>query len=136
MVIDTSALLAILLNDPERRRYNKLIAASRKRLLSAASLVETGMVLEVRSGEGAGRELDLFLHRAKFEVVPLDADQAEIARTAFRHYGKGSHPAGLNFGDCLAYAAAKATGEPLLFKGGDFSKTDIPAADKAVEQQG
>ena len=134
MVIDTSALLAILLNDPERRRYNELIAASGKRLLSAASLVEAGMVLEVRGGEAAGRELDLFLHRARFEVVPLDADQAEIARTAFRRYGKGRHPAGLNFGDCLAYAAAKATGEPLLFKGGDFSKTDIPAADKAPEQ--
>ena len=127
MVIDTSALLAILLNEPERRRFNELIAASGKRLLSAASLVEAGMVLEVRGGEAAGRELDLFLHRARFEVVPLDADQAEIARTAFRRYGKGRHPAGLNFGDCLAYAAAKATGEPLFFKGEDFSKTDIPA---------
>ena len=136
MIIDTSALLAILLDEPERRRYNELIEASRKRLLSAASLVETGMVLEVRSGEAAGRELDIFLHRAKFEVIPLDADQAEIARAAFRHYGKGRHPAGLNFGDCLAYAASKATGEPLLFKGGDFSQTDIPVADKAVERQG
>ena len=134
MVIDTSALLAILLNEPERRRFNELIAASGKRLLSAASLVEAGMVLEVRGGEAAGRELDLFLHRASFEVVPLDADQAEIARAAFRHYGKGRHPAGLNFGDCLAYAASKATAEPLLFKGQDFSKTDIPVADKAREQ--
>ena len=135
MVIDTSALLAILLDQPERRGYNELIAASGKRLLSAASLVEAGMVLEVRGGEAAGRELDLFLHRAGFEIVPLDADQAEIARTAFRRWGKGRHSAGLNFGDCLAYAAAKATGEPLLFKGEDFSKTDIPAAGKA-EQTG
>ena len=136
MIIDTSALLAILLDEPERRRYNELIEASRKRLLSAASLVETGMVLEVRSGEAAGRELDIFLHRAKFEVIPLDDDQAEIARAAFRHYGKGRHPAGLNFGDCLTYAASKATGEPLLFKEHDFSQTDIPVADKAPEQQG
>ncbi len=136
MIIDTSALLAILLDEPERRRYNELIEASGKRLLSAASLVEAGMVLEVRGGEAAGRELDLFLHRAKFEVVPLDADQAEIARAAFRRYGKGRHSAGLNFGDCLAYAASKATGEPLLFKGQDLSQTDIPVADKAPEQQG
>ena len=136
MIIDTSALLAILLDEPERRRYNELIAASGKRLLSAASLVEAGMVLEVRGGEAAGRELDLFLHRAKFEVVPLDADQAEIARAAFRRYGKGRHSAGLNFGDCLAYAASKAAGEPLLFKGQDFSQTDIPAADKAPEKRG
>ena len=136
MVIDASALLAILLDEPERRGYNELIEASGKRFLSAASLVEAGMVLEVRGGEAAGRELDLFLHRAKFEVVPLDADRAEIARTAFRRYGKGRHSAGLNFGDCLAYAAAKATGEPLLFKGGDFSKTDIPAADKAPGRRG
>ena len=136
MIIDTSALLAILLDEPERRRYNELIAASGKRLLSAASLVEAGMVLEVRGGEAAGRELDLFLHRAKFEVVPLDADQAEIARAAFRRYGKGRHSAGLNFGDCLAYAASKAAGEPLLFKGQDFSQTDIPVADKAPEKRG
>ena len=136
MIIDTSALLAILLDEPERRRYNELIEASGKRLLSAASLVEAGMVLEVRGGEAAGRELDLFLHRAKFEVVPLDADQAEIARAAFRRYGKGRHSAGLNFGDCLAYAASKATGESLLFKGQDLSQTDIPVADKAPEQQG
>ena len=136
MIIDTSALLAILLDEPERRRYNELIEASGKRLLSAASLVEAGMVLEVRGGEAAGRELDLFLHRAKFEVVPLDADQAEIARAAFRRYGKGRHSAGLNFGDCLAYAASKAAGEPLLFKGQDFSQTDIPVADKAPEKRG
>ena len=136
MIVDTSALLAILLDEPERRRYNELIEASGKRLLSAASLVEAGTVLEVRRGEAAGRELDLFLHRAKFEVVPLDADQAEIARSAFRRYGKGRHSAGLNFGDCLAYAASKAAGEPLLFKGQDFSQTDIPAADKAPEKRG
>ena len=136
MVIDTSALLAILLDELERRGYNELIEVSGKRLLSAASLVEAGMVLEVRGGEAAGRELDLFLHRAKFEVVPLDADQAEIARAAFRRYGKGRHPAGLNFGDCLAYAASKATGEPLLFKGHDFSQTDIPVADKAPQKRG
>ena len=95
MVIDTSALLAILLNEPERRRFNELIAASGKRLLSAASLVEAGMVLEVRGGEAAGRELDLFLHRARFEVVPLDADQAEIARSVHLGFDPDVEPAKL-----------------------------------------
>ena len=81
-----------------------------------------------RGGESAGRELDLFLHRARFQVVPVDSDQAELARSAFRKYGKGRHPAGLNFGDCFSYALAKSAGEPLLYKGSDFSQTDIPAA--------
>jgi ribonuclease VapC len=128
MVIDTSALLAILRDEPERRRFNELIEASPQRLISAATLLETGIVLEARGGESAGRELDLFLHRARLEIVPVDADQAELARSAFRKYGKGRHPAGLNFGDCFSYALARSAGEPLLYKGSDFSQTDITAA--------
>lgn len=125
MVIDTSALLAILLDEPERRLFNEQIEGSTRRLVSAATLLEAGIVLETRSGAAAGRELDLLIHRARFEVVPVDLDQLELARDGFRRYGKGRHPAGLNFGDCFSYALAKLTGEPLLFKGSDFSQTDI-----------
>ena len=128
MVLDTSALIAILLDEPERRQFNQCIEANTKRFLSAATLLEAAIVLESRSGEAAGRELDLFLHRARVEVVPVDEEQVEIARAAFRRYGKGNDPAGLNFGDCFSYALAKATGEPLLYKGCDFARTDIPRA--------
>ena len=128
MVIDTSALIAILADEPERRGFNERIEADPKRRVSAATVLEASIVLETRSGEIAGRELDLLLHRAKVEVVPVDADQIEIARAAFRRYGKGRHPAGLNFGDCFSYALAKSVGEPLLFKGGDFAQTDLRSA--------
>jgi ribonuclease VapC len=128
MVIDTSALMAILLDEPERRRFNEKIEADPRRLMSAVSFVETALVIETRLGEAGGRELDLFLHRADIEVMPVDIDQAEIARRAFRTYGRGRHPAGLNFGDCFVYALAKTTGEPLLFKGDDFGRTDVTAA--------
>jgi len=128
MVIDTSALVAILLDEPERRAFNEKIEADPRRLLSAVTFVEAALVIEARVGEAGGRELDLFLHRAGVETVPVDADQAEIARRAFRRYGRGRHPAGLNFGDCFAYALVKTTGEPLLFKGDDFGRTDIVAA--------
>jgi ribonuclease VapC len=125
MVLDTSALLAILLDEPERRQFNECIEASPKRFLSAATLLEAAIVVESRSGELAGRELDLFLHRARIEIVPVDEDQVEIARAAFRRYGKGNDPAGLNFGDCFSYALARTTGEPLLYKGCDFARTDV-----------
>jgi len=128
MIIDTSALVAILLDEPERRAFNEKIEADPRRLLSAVTFVETALVIEARVGEAGGRELDLFLHRANVETVPVDADQAEIARRAFRRYGRGRHPAGLNFDDCFAYALVKTTGEPLLFKGDDFGRTDIVAA--------
>jgi ribonuclease VapC len=94
-------------------------------LLSAATLVEASMVIESRTGIEGGRDLDLFIYRAGIEIVPVDAEQAELARIAWRKYGKGRHPACLNYGDCFSYALAKATGEPLLFKGSDFSGTDI-----------
>ena len=125
MVIDTSALAAIFFLEPERESFLEAIATAEARLLSAATVLETGMVLEGRQGEAAGREFDLFVVRANLQVVPVDAEQADIARSAWRKYGKGRHPAALNFGDCFAYALAKSTGEALLAKGTDFSLTDI-----------
>lgn len=128
MVIDTSALTAILLDEPERDAYVRLIAEAPRRLISSGTLVEAGLVMEARRGERAGREPDLFLRRAGIEVVPVDETQATLARAAWRRFGKGRHPAGLNFGDLFAYALARSLGDPLLFKGDDFSRTDIPAA--------
>jgi ribonuclease VapC len=93
--------------------------------MSAANIVETGIIVGARFGPDAERDLDLFVARANIEIAPVTADQAMLARRAFREFGKGQHPAGLNFGDCFAYALAKASGEPLLFKGNDFSQTDI-----------
>jgi ribonuclease VapC len=125
MVIDTSALLAIFLAEPERSSFLNQVMQAGTRRISAANLFETGTVLEARRGEAAGREFDLFVVRVNIEVVPVDAEQIEIARSAWRRYGKGRHPAGLNFGDCFAYALARFCGEPLLAKGGDFARTDV-----------
>ncbi len=125
MVVDTSALLAIFLGEPERQHFLELITQAETRCISAANALETGIVLEARRGEAAGREFDLFLHHAKFDVISADSEQMEIARVAWRKYGKGRHPAGLNFGDCFAYALAKVLGEPILFKGDDFKNTDL-----------
>jgi ribonuclease VapC len=128
MVIDSSALLALLLGEPEAEAFAGAIASDPRRLAAAFSVLETAIVIEAKKGESAGRELDLLLHRAHVDVVVMDAGQVELARTAWRRYGKGRHPAGLNVGDCCSYALARFTGEPLLFKGDDFSKTDIPRA--------
>src|SRR5208283_2173135 len=125
MVIDTSALVAIFLGEPERDAFVQHVLQAETRLLSAANALETGIVLEAKRGEAAGREFDLFLVRAQFEVVPVDAEQVEIARSAWRRYGKGRHAAGLNFGDCFAYALAKSSAQKLLAKGEDFRLTDI-----------
>jgi ribonuclease VapC len=125
MVIDSSAIVAILLDEPESESFIAQIVASDKRLISAVSVTEAGIVLESRRGDIGSREFDLFLHDANLEIVPVDAEQSEAARTAWRKFGKGRHPAGLNLGDCFAYALARVTGEPLLAKGGDFSQTDI-----------
>lgn len=125
MIIDTSALVAIFLGEPERKLFLERILQAETKLISAANSLETGIVLEARRGEATGREFDLFVVRAKLEVVSVDAEQAEIARSAWRKYGKGRHPAGLNFGDCFAYALAKITGEKLLAKGEDFRLTDV-----------
>jgi ribonuclease VapC len=128
MVIDTSALVAILTDEPERRALVDAIAGATVRLISAGTVLEAGIVMEARRGEHAGRELDLFLHRAKCEIVAVDAEQVEIARAAYRRYGKGRQAAGLNFGDCFSYALAKARGETLLYKGQDFAKTDAASS--------
>jgi ribonuclease VapC len=124
MVIDTSALAAIFFREPERQKFMDAILADGRRMVSAATILETGIVVEGRQGESAGREFDLFVIRAALEIVPFDAEQAELARYAWRKYGKGRHSAGLNYGDCFSYALAKATGEPLLAKGADFASTD------------
>jgi ribonuclease VapC len=125
MVIDTSAILAILQNEPERRKFNEAIEAAETRSLSTASFVECSMILESRFGTDAVRDLDLFLAKAQIALVSVDADQADFARRGFREYGKGRHPAGLNFGDCFSYALARALNQSILFKGNDFIKTDI-----------
>ena len=125
MVIDTSALVAIFLAEPERKLLLDLLLQAETRMISAATLGINILVLEARRGESAGREFDLFLVRANLQVVAVDSEQTEIARSAWRKYGKGRHPAALNFGDCFAYALAKFAGEPLLAKGTDFAATDI-----------
>jgi ribonuclease VapC len=121
-------LIAILFGEPEALSFTRAIADESRKLISAFNALETGIVVEARKGEAGGRELDLLLHRAQIEIVAMNADQTELAKAAWRQYGKGNHPAGLNIGDCCAYALAKYSGETLLFKGNDFSQTDIRVA--------
>jgi ribonuclease VapC len=125
MVIDTSALLAVLLQEPGAAGVAAAIEAGSPRLLSAANLLEASIVVESRKGDAGGRELDLLMYRSGIEVVAVDQDQAEVAQAAWRRFGKGRHPAALNYGDCFAYALARSRRLPLLFCGGDFSQTDI-----------
>jgi ribonuclease VapC len=105
------------------------IEADPPRLVSAATLVETSIVIEARVGEAGGRELDFLVQKASIEIIAVDAEHAEIARHAYRQFGKGRHAAGLNYGDCFSYALAQAVGEPMLFKGSDVSQTDVTAVD-------
>jgi ribonuclease VapC len=126
MVLDTSALLAILRDEPERRAFNEAIEAADTKLMSVATFVEVSIVLEARHGAEAVRDLDLFLERAGIDLVPVDLEQARVARRAFSRFGKGRHRAGLNYGDCFSYALASVLGEPLLYKGDDFVHTDLP----------
>ena len=128
MIVDTSAVLAILFREPDAERFARAIATASSPRMSVAALVETTIVLESRSGAAAGYELDAFLQEAGIELEPVTAEQAQAARRAWRRFGKGNHPAGLNFGDCFSYALAEATREPLLYKGGDFELTDIEIA--------
>jgi ribonuclease VapC len=125
MVIDTSAILAILSHEPEGHHFSELIILSPPALLSAATFLETRIVIETRWGRDGVRDLKLFISASSVAVIPFDAEQAIIAADAYSRYGRGRHHAGLNFGDCFAYALAKKTGEPLLFKGDDFVHTDI-----------
>lgn len=128
MVIDTSALTAVLFDEDEQPVFTRAIVADPRRLISAATLVETSIVVESRRGEAAGRELDLLVHRISADVVSVNEPQGELARAAWRRRGRGRHLAGLTFGDCFAYALARYSGEPLLFKGEDFARTDIARA--------
>ena len=125
MVIDYSALVAILQDEPERDAFNEAIEDEESRLLSVANWVETSIVIEVRYGTVGLHLLDRFLDRAAIDCVPVDLRQAKEARRAFSQFGRGRHPAGLNYGDCFAYALARTNGQPLLFKGDDFARTDI-----------
>ena len=128
MIIDTSALVSILDQEPEAERLAHAIATASERMLSAANLVEIGIVMQVRRGDEAVRDLDLLLAKLKIEIIAVSAKQANLARKAFQRFGRGRHPARLNFGDCFAYALAKDSGAPLLFKGEDFPQTDIAVA--------
>jgi len=125
MVIDTSALLAILQDEPERRRFNEAIELADSRRISAATFVEVSIVIDSRLGAEGLRDLDRFIERAEIEVTPVDVEQARAAREAFTRFGKGRHAAGLNFGDCFSYALSRVLGEPLLYKGEDFIRTDV-----------
>jgi ribonuclease VapC len=128
MVVDTSALLAILQDEPQRRNCNEAIEMADSRRMSAVTFVESSMVIESRFGAEGLRDLDRLIERAEIEIVPVDVEQARTAREAFARFGKGRHAAGLNFGDCFSYALARALGEPLLFKGVDFGRTDVVPA--------
>lgn len=125
MVIDTSALIAILTREPDALSFAEAIERDPVRSISAGTLIECGIVVESRRGDAGGRDLDALLHRIKAEIVPVDESQASLAREAFRTYGKGRHAASLNFGDCFSYALAVSRGDTLLYKGNDFSYTDV-----------
>ena len=125
MVLDTSAVLAMLFVEPEAEAFARAVARAEYRRISAANLLEAGIVADHQADARAGRQLDALVARIELSTEPVTAEHVRIARQAYLDFGKGNHPAGLNFGDCFAYALAKATGEPLLFKGDDFGRTDI-----------
>ncbi len=128
MVIDSSALAAILLGETERRRFIEAIEAADLRLLSVANWVEISIVIEARHGAEGSRDLQRFIECASMEIIALDLEQGRLARDAWIQFGKGRHPAGLNYGDCFAYALARQRAQALLFKGDDFTHTDILCA--------
>jgi ribonuclease VapC len=125
MVIDTSAIVAIALDEPDAAKLEASIADDPVRLISGATVLEATIVLETRLGDAGGRELDLWLLKVGAEIVSVDAEQIDAARRAWRRFGKGRHAAALNYGDCFSYALARSRGEPLLFKGEDFARTDV-----------
>lgn len=128
IVVDTSALVAILLGEPDAERFAQTLASARLRLLSAVSRVELSFVIEGRKREAGRIDLERLLNEGAFEIVSVTPEHAEIAISAFRRFGKGRHRAGLNIGDCFSYALSVASGHPLLFKGDDFVHTDILVA--------
>jgi ribonuclease VapC len=129
MILDTSAIIAVLFNEDDANLYAELITQSDSRRMSAATFVETAIVVETQTRTSGSRQLDAFMRRADIAIEPVTEEHAHIARQAFIDFGKGRHAAGLNYGDCFSYALAKATGDPLLFKGKVFSKTDLVAAE-------
>ncbi len=128
MIVDTSAIVAILYREPEAAAFVRLIHDADVCRISVASYVELSMVIESQLGPEGMRQAEAFLRRAGITIEAVTVDQGELARQAFLDFGKGRHKAGLNFGDCFSYALAKAMGEPLLFKGDDFSRTDVTVA--------
>ena len=128
MILDTSALVAILFREPEAELFTRLIHSTQNNRISTGTCLELAAVLERQAGTEADRQREMFFRRAGITIEAFTEDQLLIARQAFHDFGKGRHPAGLNFGDCFAYALARFMGEPLLFKGGDFRKTDIVPA--------
>jgi ribonuclease VapC len=128
MVIDTSAIVAVLFDEPDQRQYDEAMAAAAIRLVSAVTRVELSFVVESRKGEAGRTRLDRFFALTGAEIVSVTPQQAEIAIDEFRRFGKGRHRAGLNIGDCVSYALARATNHRFLFKGDDFIHTDIRPA--------
>jgi ribonuclease VapC len=125
MIVDTSALLAIFFGEPEAEDFARAIAGAEVSRMSAANLLEAGIVADNQTDPRTGRQLDALVANFQLHIAAVTEEQVRIARQAYVDFGRGNHPAGLNFGDCFAYALAKATGEPLLFKGDDFAQTDI-----------
>jgi ribonuclease VapC len=128
VIVDASAILAILFREAGFEAFDTAVAGASSCRISAAGFVEVSIVVESRGGDQALRQSDSLFREARISVEPVTEEQAYLARQAYSDYGKGRHPAGLNFGDCFSYALAKATGEPLLFKGDDFRKTDVQPA--------
>jgi ribonuclease VapC len=128
VIVDTSAIMAILQKEPEAPAFGTALAEGPRVTISAATLVELCMVAESRAGAAAWAEVERLMADAAIEVAPVTAGQAALAREGWRRFGKGRHPAGLNLGDCFAYALARERGEPLLFKGEDFARTDVRRA--------
>ncbi|MER8383395.1 type II toxin-antitoxin system VapC family toxin [Mesorhizobium sp. M0208] len=128
MVIDTSAVVAILRSEPEAARLERALVLDPIRLVPATCVLEARMVLVSRRGEHALAEIDLWLRKIEADIIPVDSELVDLATQGWLTYGKGHHPAALNFADCLSYALAKRADEPLLFIGKDFSQTDIEAA--------
>jgi len=128
MILDSSPLVAILTEEPDADRYIQAISRAPRCRISAGNFIELSIVIESQQGHEVSRQCDALFRRIGIVIEPVTVEQAHLARQAFLDFGKGRHPAGLNFGDCFAYALAKNTGEPLLFKGEDFKKTDVVSA--------
>jgi ribonuclease VapC len=128
VIVDTSALLAILFGEKDAETYAHAISQAEVCRISAATFVEVSIVVESQTGDAGSRQWDSFFRTAGISIEPVTEEQAHIARQAWSDFGKGQHPAGLNFGDCFSYALAKVSGEPLLFKGQDFRRTGASAA--------